>query len=173
MKRLVTALVLAAAIGFPVFAEYPPEGWTDSITEAIKTADAEDKMILLNFTGSDWCSWCERLGDEVLFTPEFESWADDNLVRVFLDFPQAIDQSEETMMQNQVLMHMLGVRGYPTIWLLGSDLTPLLKTGYREGGYEAYISHLQDDQIDVPEADAEKFRDGLRNGIEEFIGPIS
>ena len=172
MKQLIFVMI-AATLGFtPLFADYPPEGWTDSITEAIAEAEQEEKMLLLDFTGSDWCGWCEKLETEVWDTPTFQDWAEDNVVQVFLDFPRNIDLAEDTMRQNQILQQMLGVQGYPTVWLLDSDLTPLLRTGYRQGGAEEYIRHLEEDQIAVEASEAEGFRTGFREGIEAYIGPI-
>ncbi|MDF1569077.1 MAG: thioredoxin family protein [Spirochaetaceae bacterium] len=172
MKRIFIAIALAALSVIPLFADYPPTGWTDSITEAIQQAEAENKMILLDFTGSDWCEWCHRLENEVWSTSTFENWSEDNVVKVFLDFPRAIDQEEDTKLQNQLLQQMLGVQGYPTVWLLDSDLTPLLRTGYREGGADEYIRHLTEDQIAIAPENSESFRQGFRSGIEEYLGPI-
>ncbi len=173
MRRIIVLTLLLAILTIPVFAEYPPEGWIPSITDAIEKAQAEDKMLLLNFTGSDWCSWCIKLKNEVFTTQEYEEWADENLVQVFLDYPRNIELSEETQMQNTILQQMFGVTGYPTIWLIDNDLTPLLKTGYKAGGSASYIAHLENDQIELDEADAMNFRTGLWEGIEEYIGPIS
>jgi thioredoxin-related protein len=172
MKRIFIAIVLAAFSVLPLFADYPPAGWTDSITEAIQQAEAENKMILLDFTGSDWCEWCHRLENEVFDTRTFKNWSEDNVVKVFLDFPRGIDQEDDTKLQNQLLQQMLGVQGYPTVWLLDSDLTPLLRTGYREGGADEYIRHLTEDQITIAPEDSESFREGFRSGIEEYLGPI-
>jgi thioredoxin-related protein len=88
MKRIIIAIILVALSVVSLFADYPPEGWTDSITDAIQQAEAEDKMILLDFTGSDWCQWCEKLKEEVWNTRTFENWSEENVVKVFLDFPQ-------------------------------------------------------------------------------------
>ncbi len=168
---LIAVLTISLAVAMPVFAEYPPQGWTVSITEAIAQAEREDKMLLLDFTGSDWCVWCKKLESEVWTTPEFESWSRDNLVKVFLDFPRGISLSEEQKLQNQLLQQYFGVQGYPTIFLLDSNLTPLLQTGYREGGPGEYIRHLKEDRnlnVDSPE----EFRTAFRGVIEEYIGPI-
>lgn len=172
MRQTLLIIAILSAFTVPVFAEYPPEGWTASIPEAISRAEREDKMIMLDFTGSDWCGWCHKLEDEVWNTSEFESWADDNLIKVFLDFPQGINLSSDQINQNRLMQQYFGVRGYPTIFLLDSDLTPLLKTGYREGGANEYIRHLEEDrnlQVDSPE----DFRINFRSVVEENIGPIS
>ena len=172
MKKtsLLVALILIMAAN--IYAEYPPEGWTASIKEAITQAENEDKMILLNFTGSDWCSWCFKLDKEVFGTETFAQWSEENLVKVFVDFPRAIELDQETRKQNILLQQMLGVRGYPTIWLLGSDLTPLLRTGYVDGGADNYIRHLTEDQREVPAEDAQRFREEFRKALEEALGAI-
>ena len=171
MRRITILFLLISALSIPAFAEYPPEGWTDSITDAITEAAKDDKILLLNFTGSDWCSWCEKLGNEVFFTDDFESWAEENAVRVFLDFPRNIELPEETMLQNQLLQQYFGVRGYPTVMIFDSNLNPRLQTGYRAGGSGEYIRHIEEDrnlQVESPEL----FREDFISVLEEYIGPV-
>ena len=152
---------------------YPPNGWTESMADAAARAQAEGKMILMNFTGSDWCVWCQKLTKEVFSTPEFLSWADENLVMVFLDSPSSIVQDDRVVEQNQILQQVMGVQGFPTIFLLDSNLTPLLQTGYREGGAErAYIEHLENDRLEIEEESAENFRNGFSGLIEENLRPL-
>ena len=38
-------------------------------------AKAENKIVLMDFTGSDWCRWCIKFDKEVLDTPEFAEYA--------------------------------------------------------------------------------------------------
>ena len=53
--------------------------WYTNIDEAVKVAQKEDKPILLQFSGSDWCKWCIKLNNEVLHTKEFADYAKDNM----------------------------------------------------------------------------------------------
>jgi len=152
---------------------YPPNGWTVSMARAAEEAKASGKMILLDFTGSDWCVWCQKLTKEVFSTPEFLSWADENLVMVFLDFPSSLVLDDKIVQQNQALQQALGVQGYPTILLLDSDLTPLLQTGYREGGAQAYIDHLTNDRLELDEEAAANFRQGFGGMITEYLAPLN
>ncbi len=46
------------------------------------------KMILVNFSGSDWCAPCIRLRKEILETAVFEKYAAEYLVLVRADFPR-------------------------------------------------------------------------------------
>jgi len=148
---------------------YPPEGWTSDILSAIKESEKTGKNILLDFTGSDWCIWCQKLRDEVFYTSEFKKYADENLILVFLDFPKDIKLSDDVKKQNQVLASLFGVQGYPTIWLMDSSLLPLMKTGYREGGSRSYITHLEKDRPTLDDATKTEYRkvvgDAIRNNI--------
>jgi len=174
MKKIIIVFAVALILVIPAFsADYPPKGWTNSITDAIAQAEKENKMLFLDFTGSDWCVWCKKLTAEVFSTKEFQDWSEKNLVKVFIDSPQ--DKSlvdEKTQMQNQILQQVFGVQGFPTIWLLSSDLKPLLRTGYKEGGAHEYIRHLSEDRMDFPPEAVNEFPKEFRKIVEEYIGPI-
>ena len=42
--------------------------WLTDAHAALDKAQAEDKIVLLDFTGSDWCIWCQRLKGEIFDT---------------------------------------------------------------------------------------------------------
>jgi len=117
--------------------------WTANLEKAIETAKAENKAVLVNFTGSDWCKWCFKLSDEVFSQDDFKEYADENLILVKLDFPRSISQSSETKAYNQSLAQKYGVQGFPTIIIFNSHGKPVAKTGYRAGGVVNYVSHIQ------------------------------
>ncbi len=140
---LIPILILSAG-------DYPPKGWQTSLAEAAKNAKESKKQILIDFTGSDWCIWCQKLEGEVFSKKEFKDYADKNLELVFIDFPRdksLVDKKQQE--DNQALAQLFGVRGFPSVWLLDSDLKPLLITGYQAGGAEAYLKHLKDDRIEI------------------------
>ena len=87
--------------------------WYTDMDEAMALSEKTKKPMLLFFTGSDWCGWCIRLQKEVLKTPEFASWAKDNVILVELDFPRRSAQSLELKQQNAGLAKAFSVRGYP------------------------------------------------------------
>ncbi len=72
-------------------------------------------MVLLDFTGSDWCGWCIKLQKETFSKPEFQKFAAESLVLVELDFPRGKEQSEELKKQNQELAEKFGIQGFPTL----------------------------------------------------------
>lgn len=116
--------------------------WLENYEEALALAQKENKPILVNFTGSDWCGWCMRLDKEVFATVEFSSWASARVVLLKLDFPRTKPQSQKLWEQNKQLAGDFGVRGFPTILLLNPDGTPKAQTGYRQGGVAAYLQYL-------------------------------
>lgn len=118
--------------------------WHIDLEKALEIAQKEDKPVLLQFSGSDWCKWCVKLNEEVMFTKEFANWAKDNIVLVNLDFPRTISQTEEVKNYNKSLMEKYGVRGFPTVLLLDKNAKVVLQTGYQAGGPTAYIAHIKE-----------------------------
>ncbi|MBI9101509.1 MAG: thioredoxin family protein [Spirochaetales bacterium] len=133
---------------------YPPEGWVTDINQAMKIAQEEEKLILVNFTGSDWCGWCMKLKDEVFTKSAWQEFAKENMVMLFLDFPSGITLSENQQVHNGTLAQVLGVRGYPTLIVLESDLTPRLQTGYTGMGPSEYAAHVANDINITPDSAA-------------------
>jgi protein disulfide-isomerase len=117
--------------------------WNTDLNKALTLAKKENKVVLIDFTGSDWCRWCKRLNDEVFSKEEFEKFANKNLVLVKVDFPRYIEQSNATKYYNQKLANMFGVKGFPTVILLDKDGRGILKTGYVRGGVDNYIQQLK------------------------------
>ena len=77
---------------FPVllagFLLFHTTGWETDLENAKKKAEKEHKLILLNFSGSDWCGPCIRLHDEIFESTSFKNFADNDLVLVNADFPR-------------------------------------------------------------------------------------
>ena len=117
--------------------------WRNDLPGALKQAQSENKLVLLDFTGSDWCPWCIKFDRDVLSTDRFASYAQNKLMLVKLDFPRHTSQSDDLRRANAALARQFGVDGYPTYVLLNSDGRVLgRQTGYLEGGPEAFITEL-------------------------------
>jgi len=140
----VFAFVLMLFFGCANLAEDKSLKWNDNLESAIKAAKSENKYLLVNFTGSDWCVWCKKLNTEVFTQKEFAKYASENLVLVKIDFPRSIEQSEATKRYNQDLAFKYGIQGFPTIVLLDSKGNLVAKTGYQPGGAVNYVSHLKE-----------------------------
>src|SRR3954465_4955013 len=98
----------------------PAERWGENYEKALEQAKAENKLVLMDFTGSDWCGWCIKLNKEVFSTPEFAEYAKKNLVLVEVDFPNKKPQSAELKKANEALQEKYKIEGYPTVIVLNS-----------------------------------------------------
>lgn len=140
MKKIALFLSLLVITASQSFAA--GSGWTDNYEAAKAQAKKENKVLLLNFTGSDWCGWCIKLHDEVFSKKAFKDYAKEKLILVELDFPRG-RQSKKLQEQNKALQKEHAVTGYPSIILVDADGKKIAKTGYKEGGPEAYVTHLK------------------------------
>lgn len=94
------------------------EGWLVDVDEAYALSVKTKKPILANFTGSDWCGWCKRLDADVFSKPAFQEWAKKNVVLLEVDFPRRFQIPPKNQQQNASLQRALGIRGYPTVWVM-------------------------------------------------------
>ena len=141
-KILLAGLALAMTASFATAAG---DEWMTDFEAAKKKAAAENKELLVDFTGSDWCGWCIKLVDEVFKHDSFKKGVADKFVLVELDFPKDKSKlSEATQKQNAELQVKYGVRGFPTILLLDAKGRPFARTGYQAGGPEKYLTHLDE-----------------------------
>jgi len=126
-----------------VFA-YADDSWKTDFETALINAKEQNKHVLINFTGSDWCGWCIKLENEVFSQDAFKQFAESNLVLVETDFPNSKELPEALRAQNEALLKKYNVSGFPTILILSPDNEIVAKTGYREGGAEEYVKHIQE-----------------------------
>lgn len=140
MMKLLQGLFLAAA----VCAVSAGEGWLTDLEAAKKQAAKENKAILVDFTGSDWCPPCKQLKAKVLDQPEFKKFAEKNLVLVEIDFPRSKKQSAELKKANQALQEKYNIEGFPTILVLDSQGKKLEQyVGYGGETPSEYVAKLQ------------------------------
>jgi thioredoxin-related protein len=138
-------LAVAVSLLFASFARAEAQSdWLHDYNKAQEEAKANHKLLLLNFTGSDWCGWCIKFDKEILSQSQFKNYAHDNLVLVELDFPRRKTQPTEEKKQNVHLAQEYQVLGFPTIVVLNSNGQKLWQfDGYFPGGPEAFIAELQ------------------------------
>lgn len=119
------------------------ENWMIDFEAAKEKAAKENKSLLIDFTGSDWCGWCIKLKKEVFQHDEFNKGVADDFVLVELDYPRDKSKmSPETLAQNEKLKDEYAIRGYPTILLADAKGRPFAKTGYQAGGPAKYVESL-------------------------------
>lgn len=145
MKHTLKLGITLLALHFSGLALAGGEGWSSDFAASQKEAAETKKDLLIDFTGSDWCGWCIKLKEEVFSHDEFKAGVKDQFVLVELDYPSDKSKlSKATSKQNEELGEKYQVRGYPTILLTDAEGRPFAKTGYRPGGPEAYVKHLEE-----------------------------
>ncbi|HEY5705395.1 MAG TPA: thioredoxin fold domain-containing protein [Terrimicrobiaceae bacterium] len=142
-----TLSLFAAAVIFNaglLLASPAPEGWQTNYSEALAQAAKENKLVLLDFTGSDWCVWCMKLSKDIFSQPEFKEFAAKNLVLVELDFPSSKPLPDEVKAQNTALATKFGVEGFPTLILADGEGKEVARhVGYLAGGPASFIKWVE------------------------------
>lgn len=138
MKKFLLTLLLLASV--TARAELT---WLTDLDEAKKVATKENKKLLVDFTGSDWCGYCMKLHKEVFATEEFEKFAKD-FVLVELDFPKRKEQPAAEKAKNQAAQKKYGVNGFPTVIIMNTSGKVLNRAeGYSpDSGPSAYLPQL-------------------------------
>ena len=139
----VCAAIFVGTIALSSHAATATEGWGDNYKKAIAQSKAEKKLLLINFTGSDWCPWCIRLDKEVFSQPEFKKYAAKNLVLMVADFPQLHPQSDKLKAQNEALQKKYEIEGFPMVLVLDSHGKRLGVLGYEPGGVKTFLASLE------------------------------
>lgn len=140
MKTLRLLLTVLTALCVTALTSSAKENWETNYEAALAQAAKSNKMVLIDFTGSDWCGWCQKLDKDTFSQPAFQSYAEKNLVLLELDFPQTVPQTDAVKKQNAELAKKFGVEGYPTLVLLNSKGKEVARNpGYLEGGPAAFI----------------------------------
>ncbi len=117
--------------------------WLTNYEDAVNQSKASSKPIVLFFTGSDWCGWCNKLDEEALDTADFAQAAGDKFIFVKLDFPLNTSLPPQQTAQNKQLQKKFDIRSFPTIVILDSQQQQQIgTTGYRPGGGKQYAQHL-------------------------------
>lgn len=127
--------LLVAAVAAMIAPAFAAE-WISDFDAAKAKAAQENKAILADFTGSDWCGWCIRLRQSVLDTPEFEAYAKDKFVLAEIDVPQAPKLSPEQLEKNRSLCEQYNIQGFPTILVMDAE-------GHVMGGFSGGKTSLQ------------------------------
>ncbi|MEO5717189.1 MAG: thioredoxin family protein [Chthoniobacterales bacterium] len=121
----------------PVTAKKPPTDeklhWLTDFEAAKAEARSEDKLLLINFTGSDWCPPCMMLEKDLFSKPEFAQYSAKHLVLLEVDFPRRKKLSAEQQAANAKVAGDYGIEGFPTVIVLAPDSKPLGKFGYVPG----------------------------------------
>jgi thioredoxin-related protein len=134
MKTLLSFALVFSSMGL-VLAD-----WTTDYKAALVQAGAQNKLVLLDFTGSDWCGYCKLLEKDALSQPKFKEFADATYILVRVDFPRQTTLSDDLKQQNDSLKSQFKVHMYPTLIVLKGDGE---EVGRQEGYYPGTTADSQ------------------------------
>ncbi len=120
--------------------------WYNDMDEALKAARAENKKIILVFSGSDWCIPCIKLEKNIWNAPEFFRYANEHYIMIRADFPRKKKNRlpEQQRLKNNALAEKYNPEGYfPLVVVFSPDGKVLGKTGYdKNKSPEDYIAYF-------------------------------
>lgn len=121
--------------------------WQPDFPTAQKKAKEEGKLILLNFSGSDWCGPCIRLRKEILDSEPFGKLADSSLVLFNADFPRNKKNQlpKEVQRRNDALADQYNPLGkFPFTLLLTAEGKVVRSwEGFPENGPEQFMTQIK------------------------------
>jgi protein disulfide-isomerase len=118
--------------------------WHTDLAKAQAAAKAEKKLVLIDFTGSNWCPPCKMMERDIFRAAEFATYAQKNLVLVRADFPKPNNLPKEQQEANQKLADRFKIEGFPTVILLdGAGKELGRNVGYDGQGIQAFLKSLE------------------------------
>jgi thiol-disulfide isomerase/thioredoxin len=139
MRPLLSILSIFAAV--TAFAAEPV--WLTDLDAAKAQGVKENKPVLVDFTGSDWCPPCKQMHKVVFESAEFTAFAS-KYVLVELDYPKSKTQSAELKAKNREWQQKFGVSGFPTVLLIDAKSGDVFGKTVGFGGQSAkeYLQKL-------------------------------
>ena len=95
-KKIKGLIIIVLGLTFSSFSYGQP-----SFEKAQQIAKEKHQLILLNFSGSDWCGPCIRMKKEIFENEAFSTMADASLVMVNADFPRRKKNQLDKIVQKQ------------------------------------------------------------------------
>jgi thioredoxin-related protein len=90
-------------------------GWLTDFETARARSKAENRLLLMNFTGSDWCPPCMLMRKRVFAQPAFAKYAAQQLVLLEVDFPRRKAFAPQQLAANESLAQQFGIESFPTL----------------------------------------------------------
>lgn len=101
------------------------ETWSTSPAEAMQQAAAQNKGVMLEFTGSDWCGACIMQKKQALSLPEIQTAISRSFIPVELDYPRKKQQDAQTKTSLETYKKSYGITGFPTLVFADAQGRPI------------------------------------------------
>lgn len=152
---MIPSLLLLLGLGSVPQGEVPAQptpreesapAWVETYARGVELAKKSERDLLVDFTGSDWCSWCKKLDAEVFKHSEFLEGTSKDYVLVKIDLPRNSNALAlvPDIKANRELAYEFGIRKYPTVLLMTANGDVFGTTGYVRGGARNYLQHLEE-----------------------------
>lgn len=145
VTKLLVVTVMMIFCGLQLTAS--EKGWLTNFEKAKKVAAKKKIPILVDFSGSDWCVWCQKLNKEIFSQKKFKNYVKDKFVLLLIDFPRAGNQSEKEKKLNKAMAQEYKIQGFPTVLILDAKGKELARGGYMRGGVDEFIKFLDKHKI--------------------------
>ena len=146
---LIKSIILSTTIwlGIVENAIKTPDGfWQTDYVQSVAQAKKENKVIMLYFSGSDWCKPCIIWKTEVFDTDTFQQFASNKIVSVKLDFPRLKKNRlpDAQVQQNESLAEKYNSAGvFPLVVFIDNNGSVLEKSTYRKGGPAEFVNYVE------------------------------
>jgi thioredoxin-related protein len=121
--------------------------WETDFDKAVDRAKKEHKLVLLKFSGSDWCIPCIKMQKEIFEADPFKKFADSSLVLVNADFPRLKKNklSKDQQKKNDKLAEKYDKQGSFPFTLILTAKGEVLKSweGYTKMTAEQFIAQIK------------------------------
>jgi thioredoxin-related protein len=139
MKFLLLLLAFNTGISLPE--------WHTNFEKAREIAKENKELMMLNFSGSDWCGPCIRLRQEVFDNDAFKQLAGNSLILVNADFPRNKKNQlpDDLQRQNEALADKYNPQGkFPyTVILTPEGKVIRSWEGYPGSNSEQFIAQIK------------------------------
>lgn len=116
--------------------------WTPTYFDALQAAKRDHRALFLYFSGSNWCSYCQKFDEQVLSDPKFLTLVDSRFSFYKADFPQGRVDNLSQHEENQNLLRRFQVDGFPTVLVLDWNENVLGRFHFEDIGAEEFARKL-------------------------------
>lgn len=138
--------------------------WYEDYQSALNVAVQEDRILMLYFTGSDWCTWAQRLDQQILLRPAFSEYIDKYLVPVVVDFPKYKKMSASQRQHNESLKDRFRVESFPMLVFVDSNGRVLHREGYYDVPSMVYVEALRQKLLEMDPITLKRRDERLQSG---------
>ena len=122
-------------------AEVHHVAWGSDQPKASAQAKAENKLLLIDLTGTTWCAPCIEMEKIVFNTKVFSDYAKEKLVLLRVDFASPMSELEPH--QEWARQYVTGGVALPTVIVLSPSGQRHGQTGFTPEGPEAFIQAIE------------------------------